>query len=254
MKIYKTSEIAKIVGIHPNTVRLYEEIGFIPKVNRLENGYRVFTDLHIRQFKIARRALNIEVLQNGLRKKAIEIIKTSAKMNYDKSLILVKEYLNQIDMEIKNAEEAIGITNKLLKEGYEEGGKVLKRKEVSALLDISIDTLRNWEMNGLIKVKRKENGYRIYNDEDIKRLKIIRTLRCANYSLSSILRMLNELSADPDIDIKEVIGMRENDEDIITACDKLLKSLSESKKNALIIKKEIIKLKTEYKKPSTLTP
>ncbi|MFR6312156.1 MerR family transcriptional regulator, partial [Anaerofustis stercorihominis] len=229
MNTYKTSEIAKIVGIHPNTVRLYEEIGFIPKVNRLENGYRVFTDLHIKQFKIARRALSIEVLQNGLRKRAIEIITTSAKMDYDKSLMLVKDYINQLDMEINNAEEAITITKKLLNQDYELNGKVLKRKEVSALLDISIDTLRNWEMNGLIKIKRKENGYRIYNDEDIRKLKIIRTLRCANYSLSSILRMLNELSVDPDIDIKEVIGMRENDEDIITACDKLLKSLCTTK-------------------------
>ena len=247
MNTYKTSEIAKIVGIHPNTVRLYEEIGFIPKVNRLENGYRVFTDLHIKQFKIARRALSIEVLQNGLRNRAIEIITTSAKMDYDKSLMLVKEYINQLDMEINNAEEAISITKKLLNQDYELNGKVLKRKEVSALLDISIDTLRNWEMNGLIKIKRKENGYRIYNDEDIRKLKIIRTLRCANYSLSSILRMLNELSVDPDIDIKEVIGMRENDEDIITACDKLLKSLSTAKVNALIIKEEIAKLKIDYK-------
>lgn len=247
MNTYKTSEIAKIVGIHPNTVRLYEEIGFIPKVNRLENGYRVFTDLHIKQFKIARRALSIEVLQNGLRKRAIEIITTSAKMDYDKSLMLVKDYINQLDMEINNAEEAITITKKLLNQDYELNGKVLKRKEVSALLDISIDTLRNWEMNGLIKIKRKENGYRIYNDEDIRKLKIIRTLRCANYSLSSILRMLNELSVDPDIDIKEVIGVRENDEDIITACDKLLKSLSTTKVNALIIKEEIAKLKIDYK-------
>ena len=59
--------------------------------------------------------------------------------------------------------------------------------------------------------------------------------------------MLNELSVDPDIDIKEVIGMRENDEDIITACDKLLKSLSTTKVNALIIKEEIAKLKIDYK-------
>ena len=56
-----------------------------------------------------------------------------------------------------------------------------KRKEVSELLDISMDTLRNWEMNGLLTVRRKDNGYRIYTDKDIQRLKIIRTLRCANY-------------------------------------------------------------------------
>ena len=44
-----------------------------------------------------------------------------------------------------------------------------ERKEVSEYLGISMDALRNWEMNGLLTVKRKENGYRIYTDDDIKR-------------------------------------------------------------------------------------
>jgi DNA-binding transcriptional MerR regulator len=45
-------------------------------------------------------------------------------------------------------------------------------------------TLRNWELNGLMAIKRRENGYRIYTEEDLMRLKIIRSLRCANYSLT----------------------------------------------------------------------
>ena len=51
MNRYRTSEIAKIIGIHPNTVRLYEELELIPKPDRMPNGYRVFTDLHIEQFR-----------------------------------------------------------------------------------------------------------------------------------------------------------------------------------------------------------
>ena len=43
MNTYKTSEIAAAIGVHPNTVRLYEELGLIPKPQRLSNGYRVFT-------------------------------------------------------------------------------------------------------------------------------------------------------------------------------------------------------------------
>ena len=69
MNTYKTAEIAKMIGIHPNTVRLYEKLELIPKPERLSNGYRVFTDFHIEQFKLARLAFQIEVLQNGLRKK-----------------------------------------------------------------------------------------------------------------------------------------------------------------------------------------
>ena len=88
MNTYKTSEIAHSIGIHPNTVRLYEKLELIPKPKRMANGYRVFTDFHMEQIKFARMALKIEVLQNGLRKQAIVIIKTSSSGNFDKAICL----------------------------------------------------------------------------------------------------------------------------------------------------------------------
>ena len=68
-------------------------------------------------------------------------------------------------------------------------------------------------------------------------------MRCANYSLSSILRMLRALSADPDTDIREAIDTPGEDDDIITACDKLLTSLSEAEKNARYVAGQIEKMK-----------
>jgi len=41
----RTSDIAKSVGAHSNTVRLYEEWGFLPPVPRAPNSYRLFYDL-----------------------------------------------------------------------------------------------------------------------------------------------------------------------------------------------------------------
>ena len=54
-----------------------------------------------------------------------------------------------------------------------------------------------------LTIKRKQNGYRVYTENDINKLKIIRTLR------------------NP-----------EEDEDIVTVCDKLLTSLDNAGKNA----------------------
>ena len=58
-----------------------------------------------------------------------------------------------------------------------ETNKVFTRKQTAQYLNVTIDTLRNWEMNSLLTVKRKENGYRVYTEDDIQRLKIIRTLK-----------------------------------------------------------------------------
>ena len=114
----------------------------------------------------------------------------------DEALILTQEYLEGVRMERNNAEEAIQIVQDILSGEIEEHRFSMKRKEVSEYLDISMDTLRNWEMNGLLTVKRKENGYRVYTDEDIKRLKIIRSLRCAKYSCVRISASSNFLCAE----------------------------------------------------------
>lgn len=252
MNTYKTSEIANNIGIHPNTVRLYEELELIPKPERKENGYRVFTDLHMEQIKFARLALKVEVLQNGLRKQAITIIKTSALGDFNKAICLTEHYLQQIRNEKINAEEAIAITEKLLSGHSQETGTMfLTRKEGADYLQISIDALRNWEMNGLLTVKRKQNGYRVYDDEDIRRLKVIRSLRCANYSLSAILRMLNTLSRNPEADIRQVIDTPKQSDDIISVCDKLLTSLHCAEQNAKAMLAHLEKMKKQFQENPT---
>ena len=232
MTTYKTAEVAAIIGIHPNTVRLYEKMKLIPKPERLSNGYRVFTEFHIWQCKLIRLAFQVEVLQNGLRKKIAQMVMVSATGDFDTAITLTEEYLRQVKQERRNAEEAIGIVKKIISGGVRENSHNLKRKDVSELLDISMDTLRNWEMNGLLTVKRKDNGYRMYTDEDIQRLKIIRSLRCANYSLEAILRLLQQLSQNPDTDIRVALNTPKQTDDIISVCDRLSVSLSAAEKNA----------------------
>lgn len=248
-KTYKTSEVAKLIGIHSNTVRMYEDLGLISKPSRKDNGYRVFTDLHIDQLKLARKAFEVEVLQNGLRKKAIAIVKMSAKQNFDEAIVLTKEYIKSIKKEIDNANESVDIAGKLISGLNHKKDFNLKRKEVSELLGISMDTLRNWEMNGLVNIKRKQNGYRIYTYEDIQRLKVIRSLKCANYSLSAILRMLNKLSENNEADINEMLNSPNENEDIISVCDKLIISLNLAVKNAEEILEMLYEIKRKYSNP-----
>ncbi len=248
-KTYTTSQIAKIIGVHPNTVRMYEGLGLIPMPLRKTNGYRVFSDVHLDQFRIARIAFQIEVLQSGMRKRIVEAVKLSAKGLYDDAITLTKEYIDIAQSEITNANEAVEISNTLLKSTFQEKAILLKRKEVSEALGITMDTLRNWEMNGLLKIKRKENGYRVYDNEDIKKLKIIRSLRCANYSLSSILRMMNAIFQNESADAKQVLNTPNANEDIVSVCDKLIISLYTAKENAEKIIDILSEMKSKYLNP-----
>jgi DNA-binding transcriptional MerR regulator len=246
VQTYKTAEVATIIGIHPNTVRLYEELKLIPKTERLPNGYRIFTDFHIEQCRLVRVAFAVEILQNGLRKKITQMIKVSATRDFDTALLLIDEYTKQVLRERNNAEEAIEIVKQILSGCENTYTKNLKRSEVSKELGISMDTLRNWEMNGLLTVKRKENGYRVYTDDDIKRLKVIRSLRCANYSLEAILRLLNQLSQNPDTDIRVTLNTPKQSEEIISVCDRLIVSLSTAERNAYRIKSMLQDMKIKF--------
>ncbi len=235
MRTYKTAEVAALFGIHPNTVRLYEKLKLIPTPQRQPNGYRIFTEFHIRQCRLIRLAFQVEVLQNGLREKITQMLRASAAKDLDAALALAQDYRAQLRQERRNAEEAVEIVQQLLSGSIRESPRRLKRKDVSELLGVSMDTLRNWEMNGLLTVKRRANGYRVYSDEDIRRLKIIRALRRAHYSLESILRLLQRLSQDPAADLRAALDTPPPTDEIVSVCDRLLSSLLAAERNASAI-------------------
>ncbi|NHM14732.1 MerR family transcriptional regulator [Xiamenia xianingshaonis] len=243
MATYRTSQIARIAGVHPNTVRLYEKWRFIPVAPREPNGYRVFTDVHVLQIQLVRAALEIEVLQAGLRKKMLDVVKLSAAGNYDEAMSLADEYISDVQRERANAEEAIKIVERLMRANEADGSTLLRRGEAAEALGITIDTLRNWELNGLLSVRRLQNGYRVYTESDMRVLKIIRALRCANYSLSSILRMLLNLPDASKAGIEAALDAPDCDDDVVTAYDRLLTSLAKAEENARTIIKTICELK-----------
>ena len=74
----RTSEIAKAVGVHPNTVRLYEEWNLLPPIPRTPSGYRMFTGAHLDQMKLARMAMNFTWMGGEIRKIAYQMVYSGA--------------------------------------------------------------------------------------------------------------------------------------------------------------------------------
>ena len=242
--MYYTSEIAKKVGLHPNTVLWYEQMNYLPPVKRKENGYRMFTDIHLEQLKLIKMAFRCEILQSNLRKKAIEIIQLCARAEYEQALEQAIIYHGAIGAEKAKAEEAVRLVQEYLNlPNYYEPALALKRNETAKYLGITIDTLRNWELNGLLEVPRKENGYRVYTNKEIRDLKIIRALRHANYSLMAILRMLAQLRNSQAPDLRQALDTPCSEEDIVYVTDKLLTSLTSAEVDAKEMMTHIKKIK-----------
>ena len=76
--------------------------------------------------------------------------------------------------------------------------------DVEVIVGLSKKSIRFYEENGLLSPKRKEeNGYRIYTEDDVHKLKIIKFLR----ELDVPLKELNELN-NGNLSLKECLKSR----------------------------------------------
>jgi DNA-binding transcriptional MerR regulator len=196
MRTYSTSEIAGIMGIHPNTVMLYEKWGYIAPVERKENGYRVYTETHLEQIKLVRMSLRSELIKCYMKFEVQNIIRSAAQGDLRKALGLSREYLTHIQNEKINELKVMKVIQEILKSDLPEEKNIpLNRNGAAKLLGVSINVIVNWERNGLLEVPRSKNGYRVYGEDEIKLLRVIKTLRQENYSTQCIGRMLIKLKA-----------------------------------------------------------
>lgn len=234
MNTYKTSQIAKLIGVHPNTIRFYEAMRLLPAIPRTEGGYRIFSDAHLRQLRLLRRAFHAEIIGDRLRQEVYDIVKTAAANDIDAAYQGTGKYLEHLREEKARAEEAITIALSIIEKSEKTDKAVLfsGRLGAAGILGITIDVLRDWERNGLIRVPRSSDGRRKFGLMEMNRLKIIRTLRNAHYSMMSILRMLNRLDRG-DMNVRKAIDTPDEDEDIVCAADRYITALSIAENDAL---------------------
>lgn len=69
--------------------------------------------------------------------------------------------------------------------------------EVSRASGLPIKTIRYYEDMGLIAPHRQENGYRVFNDHNLYKLKFLRRSRSLGFSVKECSKLL-ELYDDPD--------------------------------------------------------
>jgi DNA-binding transcriptional MerR regulator len=246
-KYYRTSDVAKAVSVHPNTVRLYEALGLLQPVRRDRNGYRHYSPLHIEQMRLAILALRFGFVEGNIRKRAISVVKTSADGNSELALSEAYNYLAHIQKERSKAEEALEILKKWMSEEETATENItIGRKQAAGILEVSIDTLRNWERNGLLNVPRNgKNGYRIYGQKEIERAKVIRTLRAANFTIMAILKMLKAIDDRfEESEIIDIVSSAHPDEDMTYTTDRWILTLSDTEKNAKELIQQLIQMIT----------
>ncbi|MDX1991415.1 MAG: MerR family DNA-binding transcriptional regulator [bacterium] len=210
-RFLRTSEIAHELGIHPNTLRLYEAQDFLPAVPRGQNGYRQYTLMHKEQARLACLALQWPYV--GDKSRLIDLVQQAARHDFGMAMELAYQYLAQVRVERTYAESALEFLQRWAAGHLMDSARqIMHIGQAAHYLKVTVDTLRNWERNGLIAVPRDPvNGYRLYGTSEFGRLRVIRVLVQSGYSQMAILRMLRYLDSGQQEGLRDVLEVPPED-------------------------------------------
>ncbi|MEE1130624.1 MAG: MerR family transcriptional regulator [Caryophanon sp.] len=238
----RTNEIAQAVGVHVNTVRLYEEWGYIAPVPRLANGYRDYSELHLQQMRIARLAFQQEFIQHNLRKMATDLVQKSGAQQFAKALVAAHKYEAFLKQELLFAQQAVEVATELLTKPV-QSNEAYTHKQVATRLQLTEEVLRNWERNDLYEVARNAQNRRSYYEQDIQKLLIIRVLRCAHYSIASILQLFTALhTVASDMDMRTLLNDAPFSAEFYHVTDELERNLQHAIQNVQCIQQLLMQL------------
>lgn len=211
-KYLRTIDVARRTGIAVNTVRLYEEQGFLPPVPRAENGYRMFTRQHVQHVQLVRQAMRCTWVGGHIRQTALELLKVAAQGDYSVAQSNMIKLFNFIQREQQLAEDALKVLDQwVAHQNTRSSESIYHIGEVASLLDITHDEMRSWERNGLLAVPRATNGYRQYGHQQLDRLRVIRALRRARYSIHAIKHLLDNLDQGQTDDLRHILDTPPSD-------------------------------------------
>jgi DNA-binding transcriptional MerR regulator len=191
----RTSEVAKLFGVHPNTVRLYEEWGYLPPIPRDHSGQREFTEKHVEQMRLARYTL-LNAPRSGpeLKESYKELVWLACAGNVQLAVTQARKHLTMV----KLARERTHYAHEFLQGALPEhiaymANPPLHIHQAALFIDVSVPVLRRWESSGVIRVPRNpKNNYRLYGKNEIGWLLVVRSLRQAGYTMSSCRRLIKQ--------------------------------------------------------------
>ncbi len=112
----------------------------------------------------------------------------------------------------------------------------MKIGELAQRSGVNIDTVRYYEREGLLpKAARLKSGYRVYDDDDVRRLRFVRRAKALGFTLPEVRELLSfsaqrgddmgpmraaakEKLAAVDLKLAELSRIRQGLEALVTAC------------------------------------
>ena len=191
----RTIDLARGAGMSVQQVRNYEALGLLPVAERSKSGYRLYTQRHLAALNTARSL----VVGYGWQR-VPEIMR--ALHNGDLSSALAQ--IDAHHAEIASKRVQVGQTLDALRTLADQHAPTqifrhsqrFRVGEAAKEVGVRVSALHFWEQQGLLHpVRDLYSRYRLYDEQQMRRLRLVVMLREAGYGFDVITPVLDELAA-----------------------------------------------------------
>jgi len=194
----RTIDLAQAGQISVQQVRNYEANGFIPPAERGLSGYRLYTQKHLVAIKTARSLVGGYGWQQ-----ARAIMQAVHRGELSGALALIDERHAKLASKRLQFEQTLTALSTLAAQSaplsstrHAQHAQRLHVGEAAKQVGVEVSALRFWEQQGLLHpVRDKSSRYRLYDEQQMRRLREVEILRDASYNFNAIHLTLDELAA-----------------------------------------------------------
>ncbi len=192
-KPLRTAQLARAANLSVQQVRNDEAAGLLPPVKRSTSGYRLYTARHLAALLTARK-----LIDGFGSERARAIMQSLHAGRIADALAMIDErhvQLAQTRAQLETTRGALDLLAHQSPAGSPHGGR-LTVSEAARAVGVRPSAVRFWEQRGLLRPMRDQgNRYRLYDERQMRLLRVIALLRGADHDFDAIRLTLQELEA-----------------------------------------------------------
>jgi DNA-binding transcriptional MerR regulator len=189
----RTHDLALAGHISVQQVRNYEANGLIPQAQRSPSGYRLYTQQHL----VALKAVKSMVQGYGWPRTAA-IMQALHRGDLSAALATIDERHAELASRRFQVEQTLSALNTFAAGSASSQSSSHPQRfrvgEAAKQVGVRVSALHFWEQQGLLHpVREQHSRYRLYDEHQVRRLRVVVLLRDAGYPFNVIQSVLDEL-------------------------------------------------------------
>ncbi|HEY7418406.1 MAG TPA: MerR family transcriptional regulator, partial [Ktedonobacteraceae bacterium] len=182
----RTIDLARAVGISAQQVRNYEGLGLLPQASRSKSGYRLYTQRHLAALKTIRGLVSGYGWQ-----RTSEIMQALHRGDLSAALTTIDARHAELANKRLQVEQTLSALRALASRSTSARSAHHPQRfrvgEAAKQVGVRISALHFWEQQGLLHPSRDPHSrYRFYDEQQMRRLRVVVLLREAGYGFNVI--------------------------------------------------------------------